>query len=102
MGRRTPSSADDTRPTRAETDADQWHRAWDDDEGHTYDMVRGVAVDSTGWGYLPGHAPIYVGLTVPDDRCIRDDFATSWGCRMRPVRQLRHRPCGWFQWDARA
>lgn len=22
----------------------------------------GVAVDSTGWGYLPGHAPIYVGL----------------------------------------
>lgn len=58
-----PYSADDTRPTRAETDADQWHRAWDDDEGHTWaDMVRDVAVDSTGWGYLPGHAPIYVGL----------------------------------------
>ena len=58
-----PYSADDTRPTRAETDADQWHHAWDDDEGHTWaDMVRGVAVDSTGWGYLPGHAPIYVGL----------------------------------------
>ncbi len=54
--------ADDTRPTRAETDTDQWHHAWDD-EGHTWaDMVRGVAVDSTGWGYLPGHAPIYVGL----------------------------------------
>ena len=27
-----PYSADDTRPTRAETDADQWHRAWDDDD----------------------------------------------------------------------
>ena len=47
----------------AETDTDQWHNAWDDDDDHTWaDMVRGVAVDSTGWGYLPGHAPIYVGL----------------------------------------
>ena len=53
---------DDHRPTRAESDADQWHRAWDDDDHTWADMVRGVAVDSTGWGYLPGHAPIYVGL----------------------------------------
>ena len=58
-----PYSADDRHPSRAETDADQWCHAWDDDEGHTWaDMVCGVAVDSTGWGYLPGHAPIYVGL----------------------------------------
>jgi hypothetical protein len=57
-----PYSADDRRPSRAETDADQWHHAWDDDDHTWADMVRGVAVDSTGWGYLPGHAPIYVGL----------------------------------------
>jgi len=35
---------------------------YDDEPSPWADMVRGVAVDSTGWGYLPGHAPIYVGL----------------------------------------
>ena len=47
---------------------DALNAAWHDARDHGYDdhtwadMVRGVAVDSTGWGYLPGHAPIYVGL----------------------------------------
>ena len=57
-----PYSADDAHPTRAETDADQWHRAWDDDEGHVGRHGPWRRRGLHRLGIPTGHAPIYVGL----------------------------------------
>ena len=63
------------------------------------DMVRGVAVDSTGWGYLPGHAPIYVGWTVPDAHRGDSLFAGYGGIELALSSVLDVRPAWFVEFD---
>ena len=93
-----PYSDDDTRPTRAETDADQWHRAWDDDGPHVGRHGPWRRRGPTGWGYLPRHAPIYVGpdgapmTTIPLPVDARHDRRTTPPTTPRDAPRRLHRP----------